>query len=685
MRRFLVLAASGWVALGLGGCRGCGGSVKNVSPVIGVTPVAIDFGKVKVASTQEQTLEISALSNAPLSIETIVVEGPGAAAFEVVGAPSEVPELSQETLTVRFSPSALAAYEASLVITSNDEEHPRLTVPLLGEGAKPVMVVTPECSAARKCTGSATVDPPALDFGAEPFARLLPIEVTALPSISVVNEGEVPLVVSQLAIEGADAAAFTFAGNSTLPAGGLVLEAGTGVNLAIRFKPTSESQAAYQAEVVIASDDIDRPEVRVKLTGTLRPNLAPEVCANITQVKPADGPPISYNSAAEWSSLLVPPPGGYDFTQTRDVRPKSTVTFSALSDPNDQTRCTTDPEDGRIGLTYRWEVTPPSGAPPLAFGGATNPQATLLPVFTGEYTVLLTVKDSQGHTTTTTLKFAVAIKEDLVAQLSWSGFTDVDLDVHLIRPSAVTSPADPFSGAFAFFDQGANGSTSGDINGYAVLRQKNTPGYDFDWGESGTHDDPRLNLDDTGSGELVENVSLDYPENDPACASTPCAYKVMVHYFRDLRPSSGALPCTVDGSTCQDGDACDCSTQGTRCVANEAPASSAPAGAGKCFVPPRPVVKIFLKGSSTPAAVIPLDTLSPPDELVVPAPCQMLYVADVIWPAKGSSDAPQIVVKGADGSGRITSPQIQRFGFRQADSRQCSPNDSFENWYAPAP
>jgi len=47
------------------------------------------------------------------------------------------------------------------------------------------------------------------------------------------------------------------------------------------------------------------------------------------------------------------------------------------------------------------------------------------------------------------------------------------------------------------------------------------PRFDFDWGETGTSDDPRLNLDDTGSGVLVENVSLNYPEHDPKCDAAP--------------------------------------------------------------------------------------------------------------------------------------------------------------------
>ena len=44
----------------------------------------------------------------------------------------------------RFSPTVLQAYDATLVIESDDAEHPAVRVPLHGEGAKPVLKVTPQ-------------------------------------------------------------------------------------------------------------------------------------------------------------------------------------------------------------------------------------------------------------------------------------------------------------------------------------------------------------------------------------------------------------------------------------------------------------------------------------------------------------------------------------------------------------
>ncbi len=437
------------------------------------------------------------------------------------------------------------------------------------------------------------------------------------------------------------------------------------------------------------------------MKGQLAPNTAPIVCANLIRVVPptvGDGP-RDYGSAAQWAPLLVAPVTGYDFGLTRDVRPSDLVVFSAISDSGNGSACTTDPEDGRTGLTYAWRLTvAPAGVSNLAISGAGTAQAQLRPVATGQYGLELSVKDAQGFETKVNLRFSVAIKQDLVAQLQWPGFGDVDLDLHLVRPSAATT-ADPFSGVFSFFDSGAASKTSGDLNGFAANAVRSMPGagFDFDWGDPGASDDPMLNVDDTGSGPLIENVSLNSPEHDPKCATASCTYKVFVHYFKDQRLASPS-GCVVDGGVgCLDGQTCGCATD-ERCVADGAPLGDAGVGAGKCYRAPQPVVRLFLKGASTPAQVIPLDTLVPPDLLALGAPCQVLHVANVVWPAKsaigslpdGGTPEPTISVPGVDGTGRVVSPVVARFGYRQAGgSLQCSPDVTLGSantqWYSQQP
>jgi hypothetical protein len=452
--------------------------------------------------------------------------------------------------------------------------------------------------------------------------------------------------------------------------------------------------------VVIESDDPSRPQVVVSLAGRLRDNLPPRLCANLTRVQPGDGSAlIRYDSPEDWAPLLVPPNTGYDFTATRDVQPKSVVTFSAHSSA-DTTTCTTDPEDERIGLTYSWELIAwPAGSNKPAVAGAGSPTASMAPIATGLYELRLQVKDAQDHLSQTTLRFAVALKQDLVVQLSWNAVTaastGIDLDLHLVRPSA-TTPGVDFAGAFDPFDV-ADG-TSGDINGYAVSAILGAPGagLDFDWGQPGAPDDPRLNIDDVGFSGQLENISLNYPENDPACATADCAYKVMVHYYKDARTTGSTGNCQVtNAGGCVDGAACNCPS-GSRCVALTAEKGTAPSGNGKCYVAPQPVVRIFFKSSAVPAEVIPLDTLNPQNPVEVGAPCQLLYIADVIWPAKDGSTgtAPRVVIQGTDPgqpgdeAKRLVAPKLARFGIRQTDSLQCSPNTGSggqDDWYAQEP
>lgn len=710
MNARLLLAAAVVLPLVTAGCRGCDDQTNKVKAVLTVSPTSLDFGQVKVGDSGEGIVKLTSQSQTSVVISGITVEDgsiPGsAAAYTVVDAPEVVPTLGNATFSVRFAPTALQAYDATLVVASNDPDHPRIEVALNGEGAHPVMTVTPECDPAQKCRGTAVVDPPSLDFGAEPLSRAVPIPVTQLPRVTVVNESEVALVLSKIAIEGEDPTAFILEGGGAQE-DAMTLDAGAGVSLSIRFKPTSEQQTDYRAELVLQGDDPDHPEVRVPLTGTLGPNLPPQVCANISKVKPGIGSgQLNYDTAADWAPLLVPPPGGYDFTNTRNIDPKATVTFSAFSNATDDSTCTTDPEDLRQGLVYKWEMTQwPGGGKKVKLAGDTSPIASLTaPAASGAYEVDLTVTDAQGHSTTVPIRFAVVIKEDLVVQLSWDGhdraYAGVDLDVHLVRPSSAVDPKNPFSGVFSYFEEGPDQDTSGDVNGFSN-QYLSRPGVSallgFHWGdEPDTSDDPRLNLDDLGNGELYENVSLNFPEHDPDCATQACRYKVFVHYFKDGRNHPSAPSCNT-GGTCTDGTRCDCSASSDRCVFNDAPKGAAANGPGKCFEAPEPVVRIFFKGDPNPAAVIPLQIFAQPDDLRIGAPCQMLYVADVVWPARnsappdgGTGPQPTVEVKGADAEGRISNPELSRFGIRLQGGLECTANvaqggSSLENWFSEEP
>ena len=696
MRRFTAVFL---LSIAMSACR-CGPQVNKIAPSLNVSPTGISFDKVKVDDAATFIVNFESKTNTAVTVSSVKLEAGtapgGVEGFTLKNTPTQIEALGKTQMQIVFTPKAVQAYSVTLVISSDDPEKPQVRIPVIGEGAQPLVAVTPECSLNRQCNGTAVVSPPSLDFGQEPLTRPSPIEVTKLPSINIVNAGAVSLTVTVHGVTGADASAFSIAGNAIAPETLTILEPGDGLNVPIRFVPTSFSKTDYAAELKIDTDDPTQLVVTVALKGKLKPNVAPVVCANLVRVTPppAVDAPRDYSQRAVWDTLLIAPATGYDFRKNRDVRPGDLVQLSALSDAANASVCTTDAEDGRTGLTYEWKLSAfPIGAMGLAISGATSAQAQLRPVVTGDYTLDLKVTDTAGGVTSVSMQFSVAVKQDLVAQLQWQGFSDVDLDLHLIRPGP---PDSGVSAAFGFFDEGLNAKTSSDINGFSEsTRAQSTNGLNFDWGDPGDTDNPKLNVDDKGQGDLTENISLNSPENAAACATSSCVYRVMVHYFHDQRVST-APACTVTGlAGCRDGETCGC-TMGKTCVADSLPRADAGVGPGKCYLPPKPVVRLFFRGSPVAAAVIPLDTLSPANEVAIGAPCQLLHVADISWPAKnligslpdGGTPPPTVQIIGADNTGRIINPQFTRYGYRQTGgSLRCSPDTTVSgvDWYSQQP
>lgn len=653
------------LAVAVAGCRD--NRVQQVPPTIGLEAITYELGAVKVGTEVTLPVPVTAATGADLVLSQVSLSG--SPAFTITSAPELVPGLATEPVTVRYAPTAAMADSTELVLRSNDELNPEVRVTVSGHGAHPALALEVGCDPATRCEATVASSPPSVTFAAEPFVRLRPLEVPELPKLVFRSTGEVPLTLTTLALAGADVTAFSFVGNAALPDGGLVLAPGASASVPLRFRPTADTQARYVAQVNVVTDDPQALAVTVPLEGALRPNLPPRVCLNVARVAPADRPAVDFDTPAGWAQALAAD-GGVDYRATRDVPPRAEVQLSALSSAADETACTSDPEDGRLGLTWAWRlVSQPAGSTPVTLLNATSPRATLRPFATGDYVAELTVTDSQGNATTQAITFEVAVKNDLVVQLEWSGGAGVDLDVHLVRPAATTS-GQPFAGAFSPFADFSGTLIAGDINGYATTARPD--GGTFDWGQPGRADDPQLNFDDTGSGQLIENISLNFPENDPGCAASACTYRVLVHGFRDSRPVGSPVACEVDGGAgCQDGDACDCGA-GNACVALSAPLNAAPAGAGRCLPTVNPVVRVFVKGSATPAAIIPMSGAMP-----LGAPCQLLHVADVAWPARGSD------------AGVVVTPQagVARFGVRGLTSLQCAPDGPQAGvpWYRQQP
>src|SRR5919198_4865788 len=278
------------LALLLSGCAK--EKIQKIRPALAVSPTALDFAKVKVGDVAEQTITLSSQSQAAVAITSATLHDGsapgGAAAFELVGVPRTLGALTSAPFAVRFRPDALQAYGARLTVASDDPQRPTIDVPISGEGAQPILQVIAECLPAKSCKGTAASAPPSIDFGEEPL-RAVPIPVLELPTVTLLNAGEVTLAITRLALEGAEPAAFKveadLALKDRLPDGrpALLLPAGNGVTLPIRFQPFA-GQSEFTAALVIESDDPTHAQVRVGLEGKLGANQPPRICANIVSV-----------------------------------------------------------------------------------------------------------------------------------------------------------------------------------------------------------------------------------------------------------------------------------------------------------------------------------------------------------------------------------------------------------------
>jgi hypothetical protein len=621
------------------GCRQA--SVKQVEPELGLGAPALDFGVRKVGVEATASVELLARTQADVTLAAALS---GDADF-VVSPPSSLAGLEVRPLTVRFTPARTGPRTAVLTLTSNDPRNPTQTLTFTGTGAEPQLEVTAGCDAGASCTAVVTATPLAIDFGEEPLLRRLPLETAALPFVTVRNTGQVPATLGAT-VSGPHALAFTQV--TPLPT---ELAPGAQATLPLRFVPPQQASTPFTATLEVTSDAPAARTTRVALSGRARPNLPPRVCLNLSEVQPPGGLPVSYGAEADWAPLRALPAGGYDFTMTRPIPPRAVITLSAHS-PGPAQACTSDPEDGRILLTYQWtNVSWPAGAPPPALAGDQGPLLRLAAVATGDYVVRLEVRDAQGNASSTTARFRVEVRNDLVVQLSWSGDggnQGADLDLHLVRPGGAPFGARTLAGAVV----------SDDVSGFTVSGALLDAGLSLDWGLPGSADDPRLNVDDSGDGPLVENVSLDGPAN--GCTSSPCRYGVFVHAFRDARALPMAPTCAVSG--CLDGEACGCAGD-ARCVADAAPRDGGVTGAGHCRPAVDVEVRVFVRGA--PVATLPVS----PDVLRLSSPCHLVHVADVDWPT-AASDA-GVVVRPA------STPAPRRFGWRPpgpAPSLACTPN-----------
>jgi hypothetical protein len=638
---------------GLAGCQD--ERIASAVPVISVSASRLDFGRVQTNTTSTRALSIQNLGRVRLDLSRVEIgddpAAPGGGTAFVLAEPAPEDVATAAVLQVVFAPTVLGDHQALLTLESDDPEAPVTIVSLSGRGATSMVHLTPACVA--PCSEfTATLDPPAIDYG-----KRLPLRrgaagilvEPAWPTVTLQNDGELPLKLSKAELRGDQG----FGTVESLNAEGLVVPPGGSHTLHVTFDPKTQATTPLQARLVLSTSDPAMPEAIVTLTGELAPNQPPVACASVVEVRQPDGS-TSYSRNGSGAIAF----GGYVSVQPGD---DSLVHLSAFSDhfqpglhpfeasQGDPSLCTTDREDGREALTYQWTVLqrPPGSATEII--DAANPEPYFRPDAIGHFVIRLTVTDPWGAISTADVEFDALPVRDLSAQLSWAHQPGVDLDIHLVKPGPCGDKAD------CVFDR------RGDLDGYLASRT----GGVFDWGLPGVSwDDPRLDIDDQGDQSLIEIASLNYPQLDPACRHARCTYDVYVHYFKDWRADSYSAP-ACPGRPCQAGSACGCPEIGAGvdsvCVSN------------KCVTPVRPSVKLYLQPTpSSPAAA--LEVPAKGEDFSLPGPCVMWHVARVHWPSQDElyqdpRAAPVVEEVGAPGQ-RV----LGFYGALAPQSLSCAPN-----------
>ncbi len=213
------------------------------APVMRLSADRHDFGRVAVDNTERWILTVSNVGDAVLTVESIASDNE---VFTIAGfdPETEIMPGGRISVEVQFSPVEAMLYEGSLLITSNDADHPEVTVELTGQGIEPA--------------------PPAIELSAHDhaFGDVVVNDQVAWDLV-VTNTGGDDLTVLDLNLAGA---AF-----SIDPSEGFVLGIDESAVIHVSFAP--QDQVRYEGRLTVFSNDPDHPRSEVALTGR---GVAPE-------------------------------------------------------------------------------------------------------------------------------------------------------------------------------------------------------------------------------------------------------------------------------------------------------------------------------------------------------------------------------------------------------------------------
>jgi hypothetical protein len=291
-----------------GSCR-CGANLEQLHAVIAVDPDHIDFAAQDVGQPTTALFQVGNRGTGALTIDARVTGD----AFALDAAPDHVAAGLAERGQVRFTPPAEGSFAGSLVMTSDDETHPTLIIPLTGEGGPPELTITPN----------------PVDFG------LVNEGPGATRAVTLANTGHDTLHVESAKLE--NGSAFTL-DSSTLPAdvapGGSVdvhvsLRPRAGMDHALTDRIVVTHAAGQGTAVVEANINLAPVAVAVEMITrrtVVKVGVGTDVVVDGSETHDPEGDPFSY----VWS--LTQQPGGSIAALVGQGQPTTQVTPDVVGD-----------------------------------------------------------------------------------------------------------------------------------------------------------------------------------------------------------------------------------------------------------------------------------------------------------------------------------------------------------------
>jgi hypothetical protein len=356
---------------------GCHTQLQQAQPQLSVSAKSLSFGAVPVLNPSSQTVVLTDVGEADLTVSAITVT-PAGGPFALQGtAPHSVAGGGgSQTLTVTFTPPAQESYQGALLIASDDPTTPSLSIALTGQGST-------QCQL--------TVAPNPLDAGAVGQGD------TILSQLTLTSGGTAPCIVNSISLGAGTDPSFTFASSTTTPATISNVGADNSVPLSLRFSPTAQTPATATGSVVIASTDPNNPSLTVPISG--QRILAPVCAIAAPGTQPVGSVVIldgsgSYdpgnNTPLIYAWQMLSKPGG------------SSATLTNLNGPNPQLTV-----DQPGSYSFQLDVTNSLG-----------------------------IQDAQSCFATLTARPA----DDLYVEMIWDNLP-VDMDLHFLAPGGSLNQA----------------------------------------------------------------------------------------------------------------------------------------------------------------------------------------------------------------------------------------------------